>query len=251
MRLALPTLLLLSATALAQTPTATLSIDASHPTGQVSPTLYGIMSEEINHSWDGGLYAELLNPTTFQPPRRPGRPPANWTLIERGSSEAAISIDTGNGPSAAQPASLKLDVTSADEHSTAGFFNTGYWGIPVRPATTYQAPSTPKPPTPPSARSPSASSTTKPEPSPPPPPSPLSTPLEAVHLHPENRRRHRDLRQQPHRIPLRASRHRVVHAALPLPAHLARSAQRLSPRPHGKARRSASEIPALPRRQLP
>ena len=158
MRLVLPTLLFVCAAGLAQpsseaqtaasrergTPnaerssTATLSIDASHPTGQVSPTLYGIMSEEINHAWDGGLYSELLNPPTIQPPRRPGRPPQNWTLIERGSSEAAIAIDTSNGPSAAQPASLKLDVTSADAHSTAGFFNTGYWGIPVRPSTTYR-----------------------------------------------------------------------------------------------------------------
>ena len=138
MRPTLPALLLFSVSALAQTSTATLTIDASQPTGQVSPTLYGIMSEEINHAWDGGLYAELLNPTTFQPPRRPGRPPQNWTLIERGSSEASIGIDPQSGPSAAQPASLKLTVTSADAHSTAGFFNTGYWGIPVRPAATYQ-----------------------------------------------------------------------------------------------------------------
>ena len=139
MRLALPALLLFSTTALAQTPTATLTIDASHPTGQVSPTLYGIMSEEINHSWDGGLYAELLNPSAIQVfGRRPNRPPQNWILIERGTAEAAIATDPNNGPSAALPASLKLDVTSADAHSTAGFFNTGYWGIPVRPATTYQ-----------------------------------------------------------------------------------------------------------------
>ncbi len=177
MRLALPALLLFSATALAQTPTATLSIDASHPAGQVSPTLYGIMSEEINHSWDGGLYAELLNPTTFQPPRRPGRPPQNWTLIERGSSEAAISIDTGNGPSAAQPASLKLDVrpptsTPPPASSTPA---TGASPSVLRRRT--RARSTRKPPIPPSAKSPSASSTTKPERSPPPPPSPLSTPV--------------------------------------------------------------------------
>ena len=183
-----------------------------------APPSTAITSEEINHSWHGGLYAEPPNPTTFQPPRRPGGPPQNWTLIQRGSSEAAISIDTGNGPSAAQSASLKLDVTSADEHSTARFFNTGYWGIPVRPATTYAGLlSTPKPPTLPSALSPSASSTTKPERSPPPPPSRTRHQLEAVHVHPKNRRRHPNLWQQPHRISLRASRHRVVHAPLPLP----------------------------------
>lgn len=139
MRTALAALALLTATsALAQTPTATLSIDASHPAAQVSPTLYGIMSEEINHAWDGGLYAELVSNRTFQPPRRAGRPPQNWILIENGASEAAIAIDPNAGPSAAQPASLRLDVTSADAHSTAGFFNTGYWGIAVRPATIYR-----------------------------------------------------------------------------------------------------------------
>ncbi|HEY1500699.1 MAG TPA: alpha-L-arabinofuranosidase C-terminal domain-containing protein [Acidobacteriaceae bacterium] len=117
---------------------ATLSIDASHSTAEVSPTLYGIMSEEINHAWDGGLYAELVSNRTFQPPRRPGRPPQNWIVIENGASQAALSIDTASGPSKALPASLKLEVTSADAHSTAGFFNTGYWGIAVRPATTYR-----------------------------------------------------------------------------------------------------------------
>jgi alpha-N-arabinofuranosidase len=137
MRPILPALFLLAASLPAQT-TATLSIDASHPSAQVSPTLYGIMSEEINHAWDGGLYAELIANRTPQPPRRAGRPPQNWILIEHGSSEAALAIDSASGPSAALPASLKLDVTSADAHSTAGFFNTGYWGIAVRPSTTYE-----------------------------------------------------------------------------------------------------------------
>jgi alpha-N-arabinofuranosidase len=138
MRLALPALILLASTLTAHAQTATLSIDASHPATPVSPTLYGIMSEEINHAWDGGLYAELLNPRTFQTPRRPGRPPQNWILVEHGASSAAIAVDSASGPSTALPASLKLDVTSADPHSTAGFFNTGYWGIAVRPSTTYR-----------------------------------------------------------------------------------------------------------------
>ena len=134
MRLALLPLAFAAASAFAQT-SATLSIDASHPIGRVSPTLYGIMSEEINHAWDGGLYAELLNPRIFQPNHR--LRPDHWILIERANSEAAIAVDPASGPSAALPASLRLDVTSADAHSTAGFFNSGYWGIPVRPSTTY------------------------------------------------------------------------------------------------------------------
>jgi alpha-N-arabinofuranosidase len=35
----------------------TLRIDAGQVTAHVSPTLYGLMTEEINHSYDGGLYA--------------------------------------------------------------------------------------------------------------------------------------------------------------------------------------------------
>jgi alpha-N-arabinofuranosidase len=134
MRLALAILACFTASALAQS-NATLSIDAAHPTANVSPTLYGIMSEEINHSYDGGLYAELIANRTFQNNRR--RSLERWILVEKGASEAAISLDTTTGPSAALPNSLKLVVTSADAHSLAGFLNTGYWGIALRPSATY------------------------------------------------------------------------------------------------------------------
>ena len=134
MRLALAILVLAAANSLAQS-TATLSIDASHPSAHVSPTLYGIMTEEINHSYDGGLYAEFIANRTFQNNRR--RSLERWILVEKGSSEAAITLDTTTGPSAALPNSLKLVVTSADAHSLAGFLNSGYWGIALHPSTTY------------------------------------------------------------------------------------------------------------------
>ena len=35
--------------------TPVLNIDASKVTAHVSPTLYGLMTEEINHSYEGGL----------------------------------------------------------------------------------------------------------------------------------------------------------------------------------------------------
>jgi alpha-L-arabinofuranosidase len=41
-----------------QQPTLTIQVD--HPTATVSPTLYGLMTEEINYSYDGGIYAELI-----------------------------------------------------------------------------------------------------------------------------------------------------------------------------------------------
>ena len=71
-----------AASALAQG-AATLTIDATKPVANVSPTLYGIMTEEINHSYDGGLYAELVSNRTFQINRGPSL--ENWTLIQNGN----------------------------------------------------------------------------------------------------------------------------------------------------------------------
>jgi hypothetical protein len=38
---------------------ATLNIDAAHPGARINPKFYGLMTEEINHSYDGGIYGEL------------------------------------------------------------------------------------------------------------------------------------------------------------------------------------------------
>ena len=47
--------LTLSVRLLAQSPS--LAIQVDHPTAKVSPMLYGLMTEEINFSYDGGLDA--------------------------------------------------------------------------------------------------------------------------------------------------------------------------------------------------
>ena len=46
------------------------------------------MTEEINHSYDGGLYAELVSNRTFQINRGPNL--ENWTLMQNGN---ALGID--------------------------------------------------------------------------------------------------------------------------------------------------------------
>ncbi len=51
---------------LAQAPPATLHVELDKPLHAVSPTLYGLMTEEINYSYDGGLYAEMVRNRTFQ-----------------------------------------------------------------------------------------------------------------------------------------------------------------------------------------
>jgi alpha-N-arabinofuranosidase len=130
--------LLLAVTSLVATAqtTATLTINTAKPIAKVSPTLYGIMTEEINYSYDGGLYAELVSNRTFQTNRGPNL--EHWTLIQNGDSRANIDLDKTTGPSAAIPHSLKFTATSASPQAEAGFYNTGFWGIALHPSTTYQ-----------------------------------------------------------------------------------------------------------------
>jgi alpha-N-arabinofuranosidase len=114
--------------------TATLNVDITHPKAAVSPMLYGLMTEEINYSYDGGLYAEMVRNRTF---RSDWSGILNWFLVEKGSASAKVSIDQNDGPSAALKASAKLEVIKADANSGAGVLNEGYWGFAVRPNTRY------------------------------------------------------------------------------------------------------------------
>src|ERR1700709_253081 len=70
---------------------ATLSMDLNQKKSSVSPSLYGLMTEEINYSYDGGLYAELVRNRTFRTSRGPNL--EHWTLIQNGNAQASIAID--------------------------------------------------------------------------------------------------------------------------------------------------------------
>ena len=52
----------------ASVPAATpvLQIDFSKVTGKVSPMFYGLMTEEINFAYEGGIYAELIRNRSFK-----------------------------------------------------------------------------------------------------------------------------------------------------------------------------------------
>ena len=96
--------------------------------------LYGLMTEEINFSYDGGLYPELVRDRAIG---NDWRALDHWTMVARGDSAVKISVDETTGPSAALPRSIKVSVTAATEAAPAGVQNDGFWGIPVRPQTTY------------------------------------------------------------------------------------------------------------------
>ena len=118
----------------AQASPATLTIHADQLVSKVSPTLYGLMTEEINFSYDGGLYAEMVRNRTF---RGDWAGIQNWLLVEDGNAQATINADDQTGPSNALKSSLRLDVKQADLQNQAGVLNEGYWGMAVRPNTTY------------------------------------------------------------------------------------------------------------------
>src|SRR6185503_18071348 len=100
--------------------TPTFSVDASHSAGSVSPRLYGLMTEEINHSYDGGLYAELIRNRNF---RYSDKDPAHWSAITGNGAEASIALDTANPFNDALTTSLRLTVTKAAKGTPAGVAN--------------------------------------------------------------------------------------------------------------------------------
>ncbi|MGC3991407.1 MAG: alpha-L-arabinofuranosidase C-terminal domain-containing protein [Chthoniobacteraceae bacterium] len=119
----------------AQDATPTLKIKADDTSVKVSPLLYGLMTEEINYSYEGGLYGELVRNRSF---RDDATKPLHWSLIPAGGT-ASIALDTTSPLNAAQPASLKLDATGASADKPVGIANEGYWGIPVKASSTYRA----------------------------------------------------------------------------------------------------------------
>lgn len=116
-------------------PQRTLTIDPGTVVTPVSPMLYGLMTEEINHSYDGGLYPELVQNPTF---RSTWEGILQWGLVRGGTSQASISLDHASGPSKALSYSVKLEVTSASAGNAAGISNPGYWGMAMKPNTLYQ-----------------------------------------------------------------------------------------------------------------
>jgi len=107
-----------------------LQIKADQSTGRLSPMLYGLMTEEINYSYEGGLYGELIGNRTFK-----GN--TNELKFWSATGGAIISVDT-NALNSTLNWSLKVDTSDTSASSPAGIVNHGYWGIPVRPNTSYQ-----------------------------------------------------------------------------------------------------------------
>lgn len=132
--LTLPLLAVLASSVVAQPPA--LTIQADQPVGRVSPLHYGLMTEEISHSYDGGLYAELVRNRAFLDD---AQRPVSWSVVQGEGSAATLTLDREQPLNANLPVSLRLEVASASRTAPAGVANGGYWGIPVKPRTRYRA----------------------------------------------------------------------------------------------------------------
>ena len=118
------------------------------PGARINPMLFGLMTEEINFSYDGGLYGELIQNRIFRNTRG-ARGPApeladakpiegvpHWYVVTSADAWAPPSPDA-NDPvnTTALTTSLKLTISTVPAGGRVGVANTGYWGIPAKPNT--------------------------------------------------------------------------------------------------------------------
>jgi len=125
---------LLASVASAQGEDAHLTILANQAGHTISRNFYGLMTEEINHAYDGGLYGELVqNRALADDPNFP----VHWSI--KGAPGRALSLEHGDIPGTALTSYLRLDAAAAGPGREVGAANEGYWGIPVWPKQTYHA----------------------------------------------------------------------------------------------------------------
>jgi alpha-N-arabinofuranosidase len=90
------------------------------------------MTEEINYSYEGGIYGELIQNRTLRDDLK------HWTPVPPDGATSPISVDESQ-PIAGTvlKKSLKLNASQAAAGRRMGVANDGYWGIPIKPKTTY------------------------------------------------------------------------------------------------------------------
>jgi alpha-L-arabinofuranosidase len=101
---------------------ATITVEADKPGHRLSPTLWGIFFEDINHSTDGGIYPELVRNRSFEESERPD----SWKLADAGEAKSEIAIDSSRPLNPFNRHSLRVKVNGA-----LVLENEGYWGMNV------------------------------------------------------------------------------------------------------------------------
>lgn len=105
----------------------TIDIDAAQRGAKVSPELYGIFFEDINHAADGGLYAELIRNRSFEDDAKQA---VDWTTI----GNATMNLTTKKLLNAKQGHALAVNFKGAGD----GIANEGFWGVNAVQGRTYK-----------------------------------------------------------------------------------------------------------------
>jgi len=114
-----------------------LVVKVDQPGVKISSTFNGLMIEDINHSIDGGLYAELIQNRVFRD--NPDNP-VHWSLVQTGEGAGTIGLDSSQPvPGTVLTSSLRIEVSKSRVGSRVGVANDGYWGIPCLPGERYRA----------------------------------------------------------------------------------------------------------------
>jgi alpha-N-arabinofuranosidase len=118
---------------------AVLRVRADKIVARVSPLHAGLMTEEINNSFDGGLYAELLRDRAMNGGlRATDGALGSWSMVPNVRGGAGIALDLGDPISSAVPTSMRIDAQTASSTERVGIANSGFWGVPVRANTRYR-----------------------------------------------------------------------------------------------------------------
>src|SRR5436190_10380488 len=104
----------------AQQPVSTITVRVDQPGAKIDPIFYGLMTEEINFAYDGGLYAELIRNRTF---RDNAQNPVNWSVAKYGGGDASIALVDDAVPNTALTKALRLDASSLTGGQRAGIAN--------------------------------------------------------------------------------------------------------------------------------
>lgn len=127
-------LMALLASSLAANAQVKINVDAANPGIKVSPNLYGIFFEDINHAADGGLYAELISNRSFED--SDNAIPTWRTSASNGASITSQLVSKALLNNA-QGKALQITV-KADKAATASLINEGFWGINAVQGRTYK-----------------------------------------------------------------------------------------------------------------
>lgn len=110
----------------------TLTPEFGQSRALVSPMLCEIMTEEMNHSYDRWMYAEMIRNRIF---KDDPKNPAYWSGLQTAGGKGMVALDHRQPINDALPVCLRLKVNKPE---CVGIANECYWGIPVRPNTVYQ-----------------------------------------------------------------------------------------------------------------